>query len=41
MDLFDCKPKDSNQIWAYRPEAGASLLRPGGADSGSCLTLFN
>ena len=44
VDLFDCKPKDSNQVWSYSPEAGASLLRKGseggGGSDGSCLAMF-
>ena len=45
VDLFDCKPKDHNQIWSFKPEAGASLMRKGSqtdsTNSGSCLTMFS
>jgi len=27
VDLFDCKPKESNQVWAFDAAAGAGLVR--------------
>ena len=36
VDLFDCKPGDSNQDWSFDEAAGAGAVRHGGR----CLARF-
>ena len=35
VDLFDCKPQDSNQVWTFDCASGAGAF----AHEGRCLAL--